>query len=75
MNDIEDFIKAKNLLGKNYYNNIDSTKIDFEKTTILFTNILIFIKDNQDIYNNDSKYKSKGVKEKEKESIKQISNT
>ena len=54
MNDIEDFIKAKNLLGKNYYNNIDSTKIDFEKTTILFTNILIFIKDNQDIYNNDS---------------------
>jgi ELP3 family radical SAM enzyme/protein acetyltransferase len=38
--DIEDFIKTKNKLGINEYNNIDVQKYDYQKCKIIFDNLL-----------------------------------
>jgi ELP3 family radical SAM enzyme/protein acetyltransferase len=45
--DIEDFIKTKNKMGSNEYNNIDVDKYDYQKCKIIFTNLLEFIYNHQ----------------------------
>ena len=44
MTDIEDFIKLKNLAGKNEHNNIDTTKYDLNKCKNIFSNLLLCYK-------------------------------
>jgi len=47
MKDIEDFIKIKNLSGKNNFNNIDIEKYDLNKCKKIFINLLLWIKNFQ----------------------------
>lgn len=47
MKDIEDFIKHKNSLGKNNFNNIDNTKYDLKVCKSIFIDLLLWIKEIQ----------------------------
>ena len=49
--DIEDFIKTKNKLGTNDYNNFDPNDFDIPACKQILTNLLIWIEKNKDIIN------------------------
>ena len=54
MTDIEDFIKLKNLAGKNEHNNIDTTKYDLNKCKNIFSNLLLWLSKNYDSNKKDN---------------------
>ena len=52
VNDIEEYITSKSI--KNDFNHIDNTKYDLNKCKIIFVNLLYWIKNNKNIYDNSN---------------------
>ena len=70
--DIEDFIKTKNKMGSNEYNNIDVYKYDYDKCKIIFNNLLECIYQYKNSKSNDNDNDNDIVKLFEQELLKQV---
>ncbi len=70
--DIEDFIKTKNKLGSNDYNNIDVENYDYYKCKKIFNNLLEWIYTNQEISNIDITLNTDMLKLFEQQYLKEV---